>query len=401
MPPAVSNVAGFRWIDPEKIKVPETSSATLMSSMEVVSAFKTSDDDYKEDISAAEGKILVGVCLSMKHHSAAGQSSTYVNNYASQRPSVGSAKSPRGPGYSGQRYERYFHFADAASSDGGVFAVLCKNSVESRSFFRHAERSGDGVGCLFAIEEPEPTVDFLGTDNPSLPIITGFTRAIPLAPDFEGIVPKTTMIAPPMGHTRYFAGHGAKNIGMATIVLVNASCNGTMCDRQSGVLSAGVKCGCTHTTSNHAKLVVSMRLSLPCDTSFDPSRRATVYDFRSIRTSRLFIDSKIWNSLDIDNPNHKDMIRQAVKNVSKYVNDRGGWTYVGWLRTGKQLDASAANARDAEDVTSINQRPHVSYLYPTKADDIVGTAEFRRLMLNGSHLNAEKYDVQCPAAPAN
>jgi hypothetical protein len=54
-----------------------------------------------------------------------------------------------------------------------------------------------------------------------------------------------------------------------------------------------------------------------------------------------------------------------VKKVLEYVNQNGGWTYVGWVRTGTVQDTSDTAARESDNIASRDQAPHISYLYPT------------------------------------
>jgi len=53
----------------------------------------------------------------------------------------------------------------------------------------------------------------------------------------------------------------------------------------------------------------------------------------------------------------------AATHTSTERDRKGGWTYVGWLRTGtKTNNQSDGPLKDIENITSLMQSPHISYL---------------------------------------
>ena len=101
-----------------------------------------------------------------------------------------------------------------------------------------------------------------------------------------------------------------------------------------------------------------------------------------MRTSNLFVKASTWEVLDAnDFYDHTDNLRKAVSSIVTYVNGHGGWSYVGWVRTGSVVDVSEQADRDnnkEENITSMEQTPHLSYLYPTDPN-IVDNKEFEEL----------------------
>lgn len=120
---------------------------------------------------------------------------------------------------------------------------------------------------------------------------------------------------------------------------------------------------------------------------FDASGMQSVLCFRSLRTSHLFVAPDCWELLDRQNPSHEDALRGAVDRINRYINKRGGWTYVGWVRTGAVTDQNDPQLKDVENIASLSQTPHLSYLFPTDPLDIADTnLAFQRMRLHAGHL---------------
>ena len=58
-------------------------------------------------------------------------------------------------------------------------------------------------------------------------------------------------------------------------------------------------------------------------------------------------------------------IRLKFENMVQHINHNGGWTIVGWFMMGSVVDAAS------NEITI-----HISYLYPTEVDDVVGSEGF-------------------------
>jgi len=132
-----------------------------------------------------------------------------------------------------------------------------------------------------------------------------------------------------------------------------------------------------------------MTVSFNVDTRFELDGLQSIIAFRSYRTSRLFVAPNAWNMLDPNNEKHEDALRKAVNSINEYISSRGhgGWTYIGWLRTGATTDQSDVAVKDSENIASLTQSPHISYLFPTDPNDIANdSAAFQRLRLSSATL---------------
>lgn len=159
-------------------------------------------------------------------------------------------------------------------------------------------------------------------------------------------------------------------------------------DRQLLPISTGQSCGCFYKTERHDPLVIEMSVSFPCLRQFDALGVQTIVGFRSYRTSQLFVTPDCWRLLDRDNQAHEDALRKAVDRICDFINVNGGWTYVGWLRTGSVTDQSETAAfKDAENIASFSQAPHISYLFPSDECDIaINNTTFQHLRLHVGEL---------------
>jgi hypothetical protein len=159
-------------------------------------------------------------------------------------------------------------------------------------------------------------------------------------------------------------------------------------DRQEEYRTTGQSCGCFYKRDHHNPLVIEMAVSLPCSRDYKPSGIMTVKKFRSLRTSEIFIPRDHWSEVNSDQAQHEEALRNCVARVTQYINKNGGWTYIGWVRTGSVADQSEiSNLKDAENISSMAQVPHISYLYPTnpKIVDRTNTI-FEQLQLQSSEL---------------
>jgi len=163
-------------------------------------------------------------------------------------------------------------------------------------------------------------------------------------------------------------------------------------DRQMLSTGTGQSCGCFFKMERHNPLVVEMTVSFAVSTKFEALGRHSIVAFRSLRTSRLFITDNCWDLLDHTNQTHEDALRKAIDRITAYINRKGGWTYVGWLRTGVVTDQSdpIMSMKDTENIASLTQTPHISYLFPSDPRDTSATnTVFQRLRLQAGELQPE------------
>ena len=74
-------------------------------------------------------------------------------------------------------------------------------------------------------------------------------------------------------------------------------------------------------------------------------------------------DVTMWPKLNPDND--LSALRQAVNDITKHVNDNGGWTIIGWIRTGRVKDQSS-DINTSDIINTLFPKPHISYLFPSE-----------------------------------
>ena len=271
-------------------------------------------------------------------------------------------------------YDRILTLADM-KDPGRCFVYISKTNAASSELFKHSMSTQEGVGDVFIFEEPQKVKNTLGSSQ-TLFIVDECLECYPISGKMQDLVPEVKLSSPPAGETRWFAEHGVTELKFPNAALQRASCTGKFCDRQTIVSSAGQKCGCFYMSKSHP-FVIEMEVTLPVGVQFDTRGRVTISNFRSYRTSQLFVDVNSWKQLDAnDFYKHRAPIRKAVTEILKYVSQNGGWTYVGWVRTGSVQDSSDIDRNAAENLSSISQAPHISYLCPTNMD-IIEAEEFK------------------------
>jgi hypothetical protein len=183
------------------------------------------------------------------------------------------------------------------------------------------------------------------------------------------IIPHVPLEAPNMGCTRYFSSHNIVDVQFLSPRFVESICLGNFCDRQLNtenlINTTNARCGCFHQDRSTSPLLIEFDIALPCPFTFDQSGKTYITNFRSYRTSLLFIKKESLKLVQTTKSNHLFMLRNTVTNIVNYINNNGGWTYIGWLRTGIVHDISEAQTAQAENLASTSQTPHLSYLYPT------------------------------------
>jgi hypothetical protein len=202
-----------------------------------------------------------------------------------------------------------------------------------------------------------------------VPIIESVLETIPLCNPINTIIPAVPLEAPNMGCTRYFSSHNITDVKFLSPRFVESICLGSFCDRQLStenlVSTLNARCGCFHQDRSTSPLLVEFDIALSCPFTFDQSGKTYITNFRSYRTTLLFIKKESLKLVQNGSNKHLQDLRIAVENIVNYINRNGGWSYVGWLRTGIVHDISETQAAQAENLASTSQTPHLSYLYPT------------------------------------
>ncbi len=319
---------------------------------------------YKED---PEDKALVGVLLKILHHSASSNDERKIRfNGQSAYQARGNSRQ-RNVGE--RHYDRMFTFADILQPHT-CFTIICNTHQDSIKLMERCSRTQEGVGDMFMIIEPDMVEYYLG-DTTSVPIVESPKDFIPVNNRFVDSISTSKLIMPDTDHTTYFCLHKQK-IKCSRASLEYASCSGSFCDRQRLNLGPAQKCGCMYMTSKGSSdLVIDVDITFDVDHSFHPEGKITVSHFRSWRYSNLFVkDSNIWQKLDRDD----DLIalRKAMVDVTNHVNENGGWTMLGWIRSGRVKDQSS-DINMSDTLTTLHPKPHISYLFPS--ENAIATTE--------------------------
>ena len=312
-----------------------------------------------------QNSALIGVLIQLRHNSMVSDGKQLLTTGSRYAPGMSGASRQR-LGGGGRNYDRLALFADT-KEPGRCFAVIFKNPGMSSSFFKRCERTHEGVGHTFFLDEPAPVTNTLGSTS-SVPIIEEVLDCLPLSNSINTLVPAVPLIPPEIGCTRYFAYHNVI-MEIPNACFVESFCNGIFCDRQ---LSADnmtnpktAKCGCFHYDRSSAPITIQFGITLECPLDFDQTGLTDVSSFRSYRTTLLFIKKENLKNVKKNNYDHLHLLRKAVEDIFAYVNNNGGWSYIGWLRTGTVQDVSETQSNIAENLASTSQMPHLSYLYPT------------------------------------
>ena len=354
--------------------------------------------DCQQPSFAANGEdtAVVGLLLSIRHVSMntdqINTRSVATNAISRYTPGATGNTRTKLSNFASKPYDRIATFADILDPKGTCFAIIFQNHSQSFSFFQPCIKTLEGVGEIFILEEPDPVSNFLGTTQ-SVPIVDRCDRALPVLPQTVSEIPHVPLSSPPAGHTKYFCEHGLNSIHISRLYFQQSSCAGTFCDRQQE-LTTNQKCGCFF-TNKQGNIVLSLDVTIKVPPSFSITGYRTIHRFKSWRTSQLFVKEHSWKSLiaclnsDSTNHKHRDALRTSAKRIVDFVNEHGGWTCIGWIRTGSVQDESdTAGAM----IASSEQDPHITYLYPTNMNLGTTCTEFDNLRYD--YLDVDNEDVR-------
>jgi hypothetical protein len=119
--------------------------------------------------------------------------------------------------------------------------------------------------------------------------------------------------------------------------VVQPSCAGILCDRQE-ILNANGACGCFHKTQRSEAAVLEEK---PMSLELAPNSQ--LESFRSLSWTKLFINNRgvlaKMPSKDLDIYAFTNL-QKAMKELHHYVNQRGGYTILGYMQLGESTDVS-------------------------------------------------------------
>jgi hypothetical protein len=328
---------------------------------------------YKEN---PENKAIVGVMLKVLHHSASESSDKMIKyNGQGAYQQRGNARQRR----TGERcYDRMFTFADALEPNT-CFTIICETHEETVKLLQRCSKTQEGVGDIFIIIEPDMVEYYLG-ETSSVPIVECPKDFIPIIDPPVQIIRRSKLEVPDADHTSYFCLH-KQSIDCKHSTLEDASCSGRFCDRQQINLGMNQKCGCLYMSGKGADdYVIDMDVTFNVDRTFHGEGKITVSHFRSWKHSNLFVTDphSTWQKMNRDDD--LALIRKTIANITTCVNRNGGWTIIGWIRSGKIRDQSSETIAP-DNLTSLQSKPHISYLYPTNPS-ILKEDQFKELQIN-------------------
>jgi hypothetical protein len=348
---------------------------------------------------------VVGIVLSVTHSLATGTTQT-TQVGARSGPGIGLNSRMRLGQASKRNYDRIVMFGDVSSS-GNCFAVVFPSNITSSNFFGSSNQR-KGVGCMYYILEPKEVRETLGSTT-SVAILDSYTSAFVLHNSVARSVKEVPYMWPEAGHTKYFAYHD-RQIQLAYTTLKSDTClGGYFCDRQkkfTSTMSLKPHCGC-FSNSGQAPLVLDHVLSVNIPELQSENGQIVVKEFRSFRTQQLFADNRALrfasqtgqaHTLVTTSTAEMNKIRQAVKECVQYINSRGGWTVIGWVRRGVTADTSDTRNESGvalENMASESTKPHSSYLYPTDVT-VVESDEYKGMMYKPGNVVAAAVHPMAP-----
>lgn len=318
-----------------------------------ISVHECEREDYDEQ---AEDKILICVLITMKHSSTSSSKNIKLRygGAAQNSNSKGSKFFSQRTGNLNSTYDRLLFFADLCTP-GKCFAVLTETPSKSDMLMTYCKQTV-AVGDIFAIIEPDQVVRAL---KGNVPLVNTTKAMYPLVDsNFASICP---ILEPEVGQQRYFY---LKHVivELTKIQALAASCNGTLCDRQSPFTETG-NCGCLY-FNRSTSIVLDMTVTFRTMDINGYESSHSVQHFRSWRTTKVFIYPMAMTADTKTYFDHTREIREVGNTIKNIVNANGGWNIVGWCRKGEVVDASADQNDAGTEISSGHHPIHISYLYP-------------------------------------
>jgi hypothetical protein len=336
----------------------------ILPSSVLIRAIDLESDTYTKR--AFQGKVLLGFMLRVK----VGERQNAFNRSFGQPTNLSGSKMMKTTQtFGGRSYDRLLTFADI-KNPGQCFAVLTKNVNLSKQFFTNNPGGRVGVGNVFVFNEPKHTNSRLGSSN-TIVVENYLPGVYPLHSSSAKYVPSVPLRFPPPGETEYFCLHNCTTLDIILVGIFPSCCAGELCDRQQNpddVDGKTFRCGCIHVDNRSNGTVFKMIVSIPCSTGVHRDGTIDSTDFLSFKTSLLFVSKDTLKNFpyslkDDLGVNNIKIVSAHVDKVCAYVNNHGGWTIIGWTRTGLVHDES--NPKDNEQIGSDSVSPHVVYLQPT------------------------------------
>lgn len=241
-----------------------------------------------------------------------------------------------------------------------------------------------------------------------MPLLEGYSNVYPVEGNIAKIIPSVPLTRPEAGFTKFFALHGYKNLIIGNTSLKESICGGEFCDRQTPTgfsVSESTACGCFYNTYAD-RIVTQHTLRIKCSKEFSPSEYIIVREFRSHRFDKILFENlptSLFSDLDNNTKFYDKILREQTNKLVQHVNSHGGWSIIGWVRTGKVQDASEEGNKDAEDIAALDVKPHVVFVSPTNPEDHDKNEnqQYCDMQLTEANFTTRLADLQTAAHPAS
>jgi hypothetical protein len=268
------------------------------------------------------------------------------------------------------QYDRIFMFGCLGQKT--CFVVISRTPKQSFNLLEDFINSNKVpcIGQTVVLVEPVFSERTLGKDN-NLPIFE-LKKAFSLyqfskVPDQPYEIPKEPI-------TRYFILH-EMSIEVTLATMQKSFCAGYLCDKQM-LRGQDRTCCCLYNTGVSPLVLEVVVKVYDGEEGGEKELIVSTHDFRSWVFSNLVIDgmNNVTAALDDFSRENEGIMRAKIEQIVQYVNNHNGWTVIGWVRRGTQVDASVTGTRASEDeITAETVSPHIIRLVPTnvKMEELV------------------------------
>ena len=262
-----------------------------------------------------------------------------------------------------KKFRRLFIFASLLDNDQKVFVIFEYSPADERLFWaNNPGKNKVSVGDRFCIIEPVFEGEF---QHGKTAIIK---TPLPFIEIEAPAIPRRMNMDDSREGEWYFV---LKNvvIALGNLHLVETKCGGTFCDR-TRIAEDQNMCACytysrkTSGTTGTAVIQMDVVATLP------EGRSQSFEKVSSLRTTQLFYQHRRIpsnNQTDYLSPKILNMMRTKAKRLAHFINERNGWTIIGWAKRGSK---NTLGVDTTETTASDDLKYNVSYLYPTNQADI-------------------------------
>ena len=288
----------------------------------------------------SEDKCIIGVLLSIR----IAERQNVIKQYNKKKLGV-------------TTYNRILTFGSCKDEDGKTFCIIFESSISFRSFINNMLDLK--IGDTVVIYEPEEIMTYLSKEN-DLPVIrSGMFSFSHQVNRGLYLTEEVALSIPEEGYTKFFFYSGVK-IKFFNAQIVPVLCQGLMCDKQKEN-----QCGCLigHKTP---KIVLDVNVKLNEKKISEVNKMNIIsWDLTKKFFTDIGRDVSITSFLDM---RKLKVIRSSINNIGNIINEKGGWTIIGWVRTGFTDDEVTTDSLE-KIVGAESVSPHIISLSYTKKLD--------------------------------